>query len=59
MTEQSKATITFCDTVIGVADKFINKVDTGKARSVETYSDLKLLKDLAKLLKNVIVITEN
>ena len=32
------------NSVIAVADKFINKVDTGRARSKETYKELTELK---------------
>lgn len=32
------------------ADKFIKKVDTGRARSVETYNDLKLARELSSRL---------
>ncbi|MBU4154497.1 MAG: hypothetical protein KKD63_16625 [Proteobacteria bacterium] len=39
------------NSVIVVADKFITKVQDGRARSVETYSDLQKLKAEAMLLK--------
>ena len=42
------------NSVIIVADKFINKVETGRARSKETYSDLMKLKDEALLLKTTL-----
>ena len=32
------------------ADKFIDKVDIGRARSVETYNDLKLAREASKAL---------
>ena len=41
----------FINHSILVADKFIKKVETGKARSKETYKDLKEIKEEAKLLK--------
>lgn len=43
-----------CNSVIMVAEKFIHKVDIGKAKSVETYTDLNKLKLEAKLLKNLL-----
>lgn len=42
------------NSVIAVADKFIAKVQDGRARSVETYSDLQKLKIEAELLKKTI-----
>ena len=44
------------NSVIMVADKFIDKVDTGMARSKETYADLQKLRSEANTLK---VILEN
>jgi len=43
--------IGLANSVIMVADKFIGKVDSGRARSVETYSDLQKLRAEALLLK--------
>lgn len=39
------------NSVIMVADKFINKVESGEARSKETYADMQKLKAEAELLK--------
>jgi len=41
----------FINHSIFVADKFIKKVEIGKARSTETYKDLKEIKEEAKFLK--------
>jgi len=35
-----------------ISDKFIKKVESGRARSVETFSDLQKLKSNAELLKS-------
>jgi hypothetical protein len=45
----------FLNHTISVSDRFINKVDTGMARSKETYSDLKQIKEEAELLKEQII----
>lgn len=39
------------NSVIAVADKFIDKVDTGRARSKETYQELLKLKIEAIMLR--------
>ena len=44
----------FVNHAILVADKFIKKVETGMARSKETYKDLKEIKEEAELLKKQI-----
>ena len=44
--------IGLCNSVIMVADKFIGKVEQGKARSVETLDDLIKLKAEAYLIKS-------
>lgn len=41
-----------CNSIIMVADKFIEKVKSGKARSVETLDDLIKLKSEAMLIKS-------
>lgn len=41
-----------CNSVIMVADKFIGKVEQGKARSVETLNDLIKLKSEAMMIKS-------
>ena len=41
----------FINHSISVADKFIEKVETGRARSKETYKDLKEIKEEAETLK--------
>lgn len=43
-----------CNSVIMVAQKFIGKVESGRARSVETYSDMQKLKVEAEMLKEFI-----
>lgn len=45
--------IGLANSVIMVANKFIGKVDSGRARSVETYSDLQKLKAEAELVKSI------
>ena len=42
------------NSVIAVANKFIAKVESGRARSVETYADLQHLKAEAELIKQAI-----
>lgn len=42
------------NSIIIVTDKFITKVDTGRAQSVETYSDLLKLRDEALLLRKTL-----
>lgn len=42
----------FINSVIMIADKFIGKVESGNARSKETYQDLLKLKAEAVLIKN-------
>lgn len=49
---ETKKAISLANSVIMVANKFINKVETGRARSKETYSDLLKLKAEAIMLKN-------
>ena len=44
--------IGLCNSVIMVADKFIGKVEQGKARSVETLDDLIKLKTEATFIKS-------
>ena len=41
----------FINHSISVADKFIEKVEIGEARSNETYKDLKEIKEEAEILK--------
>lgn len=48
------ASAALCDAVIAAADTFIAKVESGRARSVATYSDMKNLKAQAELLKDAI-----
>ena len=43
-----------CNSVIMVAEKFINKCKTGRAKSVETLSDMQIIKKEAELLKEKI-----
>lgn len=43
------------NSVITVSEKFIAKVETGRARSRETYSDLQKLKTEAEVLKNKLI----
>lgn len=43
-----KPVINILEFATQVATKFINKVDTGKARSVETYQDMKTLVEMIK-----------
>jgi hypothetical protein len=43
-----------CNSVIIITNKFIHKCETGKARSVETLSDLTKLKNEAEMLKDFI-----
>lgn len=45
--------IGLANSVIIVANKFIGKVESGRARSVETYSDMQKLKVEAELLKSI------
>jgi len=45
----------FINHTITAADKFIKKVETGTARSKETYKDLKEIKEEAELLKKQIL----
>lgn len=47
-------TMAFISNVILVSDKFIDKVETGRARSVETYAELKDLKSKAEALQREI-----
>jgi len=49
--ERQKSTKTNVQQSILIADKFIKKVETGMARSKETYKDLKEIKEEAELLK--------
>ena len=52
MKEMEKILISgFINHSLLVADKFIKKVETGMARSKETYKDLKEIKEEAELLK--------
>jgi hypothetical protein len=46
-----QSTASLCNSVIAVADKFILKVNDGRARSVETYSDMQKIRNEAILLK--------
>ena len=48
---KDKQAIALANSVIMVANKFIHKVETGRARSQETYSDLLKLKAEAELFK--------
>ncbi len=48
----TKNAIALCNSVIMVADRFIEKVKQGRARSRETYSDMHKLKWEAELLKS-------
>ena len=41
----------FLNHTILVAEKFINKVKTGLARSIETYKDLQEIREEAELLR--------
>lgn len=41
-----------CNSVIMVADKFIKKVETGRAKSTETLSDLIKLRSEALMIKS-------
>lgn len=43
-----------CNSVIMVAEKFIRKCEIGRARSVETLSDMIKIKKEAEMLKNLI-----
>lgn len=49
---ENREVIAFCNSVIMVADKFMGKVESGRARSVETYDDLRKLKNEALLIKS-------
>lgn len=49
------ATYKLVQDVITVSEKFINKVETYRARSVETYSDLQKLKAKAEALKTMLM----
>ncbi|HDZ18851.1 hypothetical protein LCGC14_0641300 [marine sediment metagenome] len=52
MNEKQKQQInSLCNSVIMVAEKFINKCKIGRARSIETLSDMKKIKTEAELLK--------
>lgn len=48
------ASAALCDAVIAAADLFIAKVDSGRAKSIATYNDMKNLKAQAELLKDAI-----
>ena len=50
--------VALCNSVIMVADKFIGKVESGKARSTETVSDLIKLRAEALILKSRITSNE-
>lgn len=52
---REKAIDSLIDSVIIVSNRFINKVNTGRARSKETYFDLLKLKTEAQLLKKILV----
>lgn len=54
LTREQRQSIGLANSVIMVADKFIGKVESGRARSVETYSDMKKLKAEATLIKDII-----
>ena len=54
LTREQRQAIGLANSVIMVADKFIGKVESGKARSVETFSDMKKLKAEALLLKETL-----
>lgn len=53
--KNKQETISLCNSVIIVADKFIGKVKTGRARSKETLDDLIKLKVEAEMLKSRII----
>ena len=54
LTREQRQVIGLCNSVIMVADRFIGKVESGRARSTETYSDMKKLKAEASILKDTI-----
>jgi hypothetical protein len=45
-------TLALCNYAVTVADKLIEKVESGRARSVETYADMKILKRQAERLRD-------
>ena len=49
---EKRRTNALCNSVIMVAGKFIHKCETGRARSVETRSDMAKIKIEAELLKD-------
>lgn len=52
---REKAVHGLINSVIMVSEKFIGKVESGRARSKETYSDLLKLKAEAEMLKRILV----
>lgn len=52
LTREQRQAIGLANSVIMVADKFIGKVESGRARSTETLSDMRKLKAEALVLKS-------
>lgn len=54
LTREQRQAIGLANSVIMVADKFIGKVNSGRARSAETYADMLKLKTEALFLKETL-----
>jgi len=56
MRENQRSSVnSLCNSVIMVADKFIHKCETGRAKSVETLSDMLKIRQEAEMLKASII----
>jgi hypothetical protein len=54
MTREQKQCVALANSVIVIANKFINKVESGRARSKETYADMLSLRAEVYQLKRAI-----
>lgn len=50
----TESTLALCDRIIEAATTFIDKVDSGRAKSIATYNDMVGLRAEAQLLKDAI-----